>query len=261
MDTIDGKPLRVLLLGGTSEAAALAERLSATPGRTATLSLAGRTAKPAASPVAVRIGGFGGIAGLDEYLAREDIDAVIDATHPFAAAISANAVAACGQCGVPLLAVERLPWQKVAGDDWHEHPTIESAIAALPQEPHRIFSALGRSTVGALCLAPQHQYVIRVVDPISPPPELRNATIIAARGPFQTADDAALFRQHGIDIVLAKNSGGDAAYAKLEAARLLGLKVHIVRRPVIAKRAMVHSVDEAMVWIAAHRSPLADRGV
>jgi precorrin-6A/cobalt-precorrin-6A reductase len=261
MMAMSERPLRILLLGGTSEAAHLAERLAGTPVIAATLSLAGRTINPAASPLPVRTGGFGGITGLAEYLRREGIALVIDATHPFAAQISNNAIAAAAGAGVSLLAVERPAWSKAIGDDWEEHASIDAAIAALPATPQRIFSALGRSSLAALCAAPQHRYVIRVIDPITPPPGLPYATIITARGPFRTEDDAALFRAHDIQCVLAKNSGGSAAYAKIEAARQFGLKVHIVRRPRTGARPTVDSVDEAMAWIAAHHSPRAERGV
>ena len=261
MMSMNKRPLRVLLLGGTSEAAHLAERLASTPAIAATLSLAGRTVNPAASPLPVRTGGFGGVSGLAEYLTRENVALVVDATHPFATQISNNAIAAAAATGVSLLAVERPEWGKAIDDDWDEHATIEAAIAALPEAPQRIFSALGRSSLGALCAAPQHHYVVRVVDPITPPPRLPHATIITARGPFQTEDDAALFRQHGIQCVLAKNSGGSAAYAKIEAARQLGLKVHMVRRTVIGARPTVNSVDDAMAWITKHHSPRAKRGV
>ena len=261
MIAMNERPLRVLLLGGTSEAARLAERLASTPRIEATLSLAGRTGNPAASPLAVRTGGFGGVSGLVEYLTRERIALVMDATHPFAAQISNNAIVAAAATGVSLLAVERPKWGKAIDDDWDEHASIEAAIAALPEAPQRIFSALGRSSLAALCRAPQHHYIVRVVDPITPPPGLPLATIITARGPFRTEDDTALFRQHGIQCVLVKNSGGSAAYAKIEAARQLGLKVHMVRRPMIGARPTVNSVDEAMAWIRKHHSPRAKRGV
>lgn len=255
MAEIKARRLRVLLLGGTSEAALLAERLASAPDIEATLSLAGRTANPGPSPLPVRVGGFGGVAGLAEYLTREGIDLVVDATHPFAAQISDNAIAACEPTNVPLLAIERPAWTKVSGDDWQEHETVEAAIAALPKAPQRIFSGLGRQSIAALCSAPQHHYVIRVIDPVAPPRELPHATIVTARGPFQTEDDIALFQEHAIQCVLAKNAGGSAAYAKLEAARLLGLKVHMIRRPKIGLRPIVNSVDDVMAWIANHHSP------
>jgi precorrin-6A/cobalt-precorrin-6A reductase len=261
MTAINSKPLKVLLLGGTSEAIALAHHLARAHDLVATLSLAGRTANPTAGPLPVRIGGFGGVDGLAAYLAKENVDLVIDATHPFAAAISTNAIAACEQEGIPLLAVERPPWTRTGGDDWEEHETIAAAIAALPQTPKRIFSSLGRQAIDALCAAPQHHYLIRVIDPITPPPALPHATIVAARGPFRTEDDVILFEQHGIECVLAKNAGGTAAYAKLAAARQMGLKVYMVRRPAIPERPVVRSINDALAWIAVRHSLCSDRGV
>jgi precorrin-6A/cobalt-precorrin-6A reductase len=253
--------LKVLLLGGTGEAAQLAERLPAVPGVSATLSLAGRTTNPRASALPVRVGGFGGPAGLADYLKRESVDLVVDATHPFAANISNNAAAACETTGVSLIALDRPAWEKTPGDDWEEFDTVEAAIAALPKAPQKIFSGLGRSSVAALCSAPQHHYVIRVVDEITPPPELPHATIVTARGPFRTEDDIALFQEHAIQCVLAKNAGGNAAYAKIAAARKLGLKVYMIRRPPILARSTVSTVEEVMERIAAHHSLRTERGV
>jgi precorrin-6A/cobalt-precorrin-6A reductase len=254
-------PLRILLLGGTTEAAWLADCLSREKTVQATLSLAGRTASPVASPLPVRIGGFGGIEGLSGYLAREGIDLLIDATHPFAARMSTNAIAASAQAGIPLLAVERPPWKPVTGDDWDEHESIDAAIAALPNSPQNVFSGLGRRSIAALSKAPQHRYLIRVIDEARPPPALPHATIVAARGPFRMEDDVELFGQHGIRHVLAKNAGGSATYSKIEAARKLGIKVHMVRRPAIAPRLTVASVKDAMTWIMAHHQRRSERGV
>jgi precorrin-6A/cobalt-precorrin-6A reductase len=253
--------LRILLLGGTSEAASLADRLSRERNVLATLSLAGRTAHPVMSPLATRVGGFSGIEGLIDYLKRERVDLLIDATHPFAARMSRNAIAASTEARIPLLAIERPPWTPISGDDWDEHETIDDAIAALPVTPQNVFSGLGRQSIDALCKAPQHRYVIRVVDRIEPPLNLPRATIIAARGPFRTEDDIKLFEHHGTQFVLAKNSGGSAAYSKIEAARLLGIKVHMIRRPAIAPRLTVASVEDAMTWIAVNHRGRSDRGV
>lgn len=261
MDATRDRPLNILLLGGTSEASRLANELARMPSVTATLSLAGRTRKAAPSPLPIRIGGFGGVDGLASYLTHHSVDLVIDATHPFAAQISDNAIAACAKTGMPLLAVERPPWQRAVGDTWSEHATIEGAIAALPDTPSVVFSALGRSSIPLLSAKPQHRYVIRVVDPVVLPPELSHAVVALARGPFRTEDDIALFREHGIACVLAKNSGGDAAYAKIEAARRLQLPVYMVERPAIADRHAVATVDEALAWIAHHLPVRTKRGV
>lgn len=253
--------LRVLLLGGTSEAASLAHRLANDRSVAATLSHAGRTANPAASPLPVRVGGFGGVDGLSAYLTREDIDLLIDATHPFAANISRNAIAAAAAARIPLLVVERPPWTPVNGDDWTEYDSIEAAIEGLPSTPQDVFSGLGRQAIPALSGAPQHRYVIRVVDASEPPANLSHATIIAARGPFRVEDDIALFTRHGIRHVLAKNAGGNATYSKIEAARQLSIKVHMVRRPAIGSRPTVTSVEEALAWIETHRHRRSARGV
>jgi precorrin-6A/cobalt-precorrin-6A reductase len=261
MDAIMDQPFNILLLGGTSEAVIAARHLATMPGIAATLSLAGRTNKAAPSPLPVRIGGFGGIDGLASYLTREAVNLVLDATHPFAAQISGNAVAACAEANVPLLAIERPPWKSIASDDWREHRDIEAAIAALPDAPQTVFSALGRSSIPKLVAKPQHRYIIRVVDPIDLPSELMQATAIVARGPFRTEDDIALFREHHVTAVLAKNSGGDAAYSKIEAARHLHLPVYMVTRPPIADRRSVATVSEALSWIAHRQASRAERGV
>ncbi|AGK59093.1 cobalt-precorrin-6x reductase [Hyphomicrobium denitrificans 1NES1] len=261
MDATTQRPLNLLLLGGTSEAARLAKELACMPGIATVLSLAGRTSKAAPSPVPVRIGGFGGIDGLENYLRQENVDVVVDATHPFAAQISNNAATACTMANVPLLAIERPPWEQTIRDNWSEHATIEGAVTALPEEPSTIFSALGRSSIPLLCAKPQHRYVIRVVDPMTPPPELSDAVIISARGPFRAEDDIALFREYRIVCVLAKNSGGDATYAKIEAAQQLQLPVYMVKRPTIVKRPAVTTIQDALAWITHHHSSRAKRGV
>lgn len=253
--------MRVLLLGGTTEASELARRFVNDDRFDATLSLAGRTSNPLASPIAVRIGGFGGVDGLVAYLTAEGIDAVVDATHPFAAQISANAIAACRTAGVTLIALERQPWAKVPGDTWLHFARVEDAIAALPREPMRVFSGLGRLSLDALLEAPQHHWVIRVIDPIEQPLDLPHATIVTARGPFKLGDDIALFNAHGIEAVLAKNAGGTAAYSKIEAAHQLGLSVYMIDRPAIPDRPVVRSVDEAWAELSAHHASLAKRGV
>lgn len=254
-------PLRILLLGGTTEAALLANRLGHANNIEATLSLAGRTANPAASKLPMRLGGFGGSDRLAGYLRQEKIDLLIDATHPFAARMSTNAVAAAAAAEVPLLAVERPAWSPVDGDHWIEHDGVDAAIAALPSEPQDIFSGLGRQAIDALCRAPQHRYLVRVVDPIELPCELLYSEVIAARGPFRTGEDARLFADYNIRYVLAKNAGGDATYAKIEAARQLGITVHMVRRPPIPARPTVASAEEALAWIATHHHARSDLGV
>ncbi|MCB2111862.1 MAG: precorrin-6A/cobalt-precorrin-6A reductase, partial [Rhodobacteraceae bacterium] len=155
---------RVLLLGGTTEAATLARHLAA-KGVDAIYSYAGRTDNPADQPLPTRTGGFGGAEGLVRYLKEAGISHVVDATHPFAAGMSRNAIAACTETGLPLCALERAPWTPDDADDWIEVPDIAGAIAALPEEPSRIFLAIGRQNLAPFTAKPWHQYVLRVVDP------------------------------------------------------------------------------------------------
>lgn len=254
-------PLRILLLGGTTEATTLAQRLARESNIEATLSLAGRTAAPAPNPLPTRVGGFGGSEGLAAYLHQEKIGLLLDATHPFAARMSTNAVVAATATGIPLLAIERPAWTPVAGDDWIEFDSIEAAVTGLPDEAQDVFSGLGRQAIDMLCRARQHRYVIRVVDPLELPCELMGAEVITARGPFQTGDDAMLFADYNIRYVLAKNAGGSAAYSKIEAARQLGIRVHMVRRPAIPARETVASAEEAWAWIDTHYRSRSDLGV
>ncbi len=261
MNKLEHHRRRVLLLGGTSEAGALARRFAGDDRFDVSLSLAGRTANPISAPVPVRSGGFGGVDGLAAYLAKERIDVVLDATHSFAAQISTNAIEACRQTGVPLIALERLPWQVQPGDIWHHFATVEDAIAALPPEPMCVFSGLGRLSLDALQATPQHHWVIRVIDPIAGPLGLPHARIITARGPFKAEDDVALFQSHSVEAVLAKNAGGDAAYSKIAAARVLGLPVYLIDRPALPPRDVVRSVDDAWARLCAHHASPAKRGV
>ncbi|MGQ0456707.1 MAG: cobalt-precorrin-6A reductase [Hyphomicrobium sp.] len=255
------KPMRVLLLGGTSEGNVLAAMLARDARFQPLLSLAGRTAAPKLPDVPLLSGGFGGGDALAAFIASQAIDLVIDATHPFAVQMSSNAVSACRASGAPLIALDRPAWEAQAGDRWRRFQGVVPAIAALPETPTRVFSALGRQSVALLAAAPRHRYVIRVVDAIAPPPDLPDSIVIAARGPFRTEDDEALFRTHGIEIVLAKNAGGPAAISKIEAARALGLTVFMVDRPAAPERPVVRSVDDAWRALLRHHASSADRGV
>jgi precorrin-6A/cobalt-precorrin-6A reductase len=252
---------KILILGGTLEARQLAGRLAGRADLDVTLSLAGRTAKPAAQPVAVRLGGFGGADGLAQYLAGQRIDILIDATHPYAATISANAAAAAAQTGTPILALRRPPWRAVAGDRWTEVDDIRAAVSALGDEPRRVFLAIGRKDVAAFAAAPQHDYLIRSVDPIEPPLKLPHVSFIAARGPFAEADERALLAQHRIEIVVSRNSGGEATYGKIAAAREVGLDVVMLRRPALPAVPSVETVDEALAWLDHAPASPAARGV
>jgi precorrin-6A/cobalt-precorrin-6A reductase len=251
----------VLILGGTMEARRLAERLAGRSDLTVMLSLAGRTAHPAALPVPVRSGGFGGVAGLVDYLKAERIDALIDATHPYAAVISANAAQAARITGVPLLALRRQSWAKVDGDRWTEVADMNEAVHALGDKPRRVFLALGRKEVAPFAQAPQHHYLVRSVDPIDPPLAVPHAEYIRARGPFSEDDERALLADRGIDVIVSKNSGGSATYGKIAAARALGIGVVALRRPTLPDVPSVETVDAALAWLDHALAPQAARGV
>jgi precorrin-6A/cobalt-precorrin-6A reductase len=252
---------RILILGGTTEARLLAERLAGRADLEVMLSLAGRTAAPARQPVPVRRGGFGGAAGLADYLAREHIDVLIDATHPYASAISANAWAASQTSDVRFVALRRPPWIAVAGDRWTEVENVRDAVRALGATPRRVFVALGRNEIAPLAEAPQHSYVIRSVDPIDPLLPLPHAVYVTGRGPFVEADELVLMRAHGIEGVIAKNSGGAATYGKIAAARALGVEVIMLRRPPLPDAPSVETVEEAIAWLDHALTSAAARGV
>jgi precorrin-6A/cobalt-precorrin-6A reductase len=252
---------RILILGGTTEARALGERLAKRGGLDVTLSLAGRTAAPVPHAVPVRVGGFGGAAGLADYLVAEHVDALIDATHPYATIISENAIAAARQTAVPFMTLRRPPWAAVAGDRWIEANDAKAAVSAIGQERRSVFVALGRNELKPFAGAPQHRYLVRSVDPVDPPLPLPQVTYVTARGPFSEADDRALMVAHAIDVVIAKNSGGGAAYGKIAAARTLGIEVIMLRRPAAPDAPAVDTVDEAIAWLDHALTSAAARGV
>jgi precorrin-6A/cobalt-precorrin-6A reductase len=253
--------MRILILGGTTEARQLAGRLAARAGLDVTLSLAGRTAEPAAQPVPVRTGGFGGAEGLADYLRDEKIHALIDATHPYAATISANAAAAASRTGVPLMALRRAGWEPVPGDRWIDVDQMVDAVQALGPGSRRVFLALGRKEIAPFEAAPQHHYLVRSVDPVEPPLRVPDAVYITARGPFAEEGERALLAEHGIDIIVAKNSGGAATYGKIAAARALSLPVILLRRPALPQVGAVESVEEVVEWLDHSAALAAARGV
>jgi precorrin-6A/cobalt-precorrin-6A reductase len=252
---------RVLILGGTAEARMLAERLAGHHELDVTLSLAGRTASPARQPVPVRSGGFGGAAGLADYLRRERIEALIDATHPYASRISANAIAAARQTNVRFVMLQRPPWVATAGDRWTDVDDVSEAVHALGPSPRRVFVTLGRNELAPFADAPQHHYLIRSVDPVEPPLPLPHASYVIGRGPFAEADDRALMATHSIEVVIAKNSGGNATYGKIAAARSLGIGVIVLRRPPAPDAPSVETIADAIAWLDHALTSAAARGV
>ena len=217
-------------------------------------SYGGRTRAPADQPLPTRIGGFGGVSGLADYIRGKRITHVIDATHPFAAEMSRNAVAACAETGTPLIALERAPWTKAPGDNWIEIADVDAAVAALPEAPANVFLAIGRQHIAPFATKPQHAYTLRFVDPPEAPLPFA-ADVIVSRGPFTLEGELEMMRTRGIAWIVARNSGGDGARAKIDAARRLGLPVIMIARPQLPERLRVESVAEIMQWLG-HRACL-----
>ncbi|WP_116599593.1 cobalt-precorrin-6A reductase [Primorskyibacter marinus] len=244
-----------LILGGTTEATALCLALSAA-GMGGTVSLAGRVVRPVRQPLPQRIGGFGGIAGLVRYLADHRISHVIDATHPFAAQISANAVRACAEAQVPLIALGRAPWSAGPDDNWTHVPDIAGAVAALNRPAARVMLAVGRMHLAEFAPNPQHFYLLRLIDAPEAALPFPDCRVVQDRGPFTTKGDLALMLAHRIDLVVSKNSGGTGAQAKLLAARALGIPVVMIDRPALPPRREVHDVAAVLDWLGHGRTDL-----
>lgn len=235
----------VLILGGTAEAAALAAALA---GRARVVtSLAGRTRSPHRPPGELRSGGFGGAEGLAAWLVAERVTALVDATHPFAARISANAVAASAATGVPLLRLERPAWRPGPGDDWRPVASLEDAAALLPQGA-RVFLAVGRQELATFAGRPDLRALVRTVDPPGALPIA--AEVVVARGPFEVAAETRLLQSRRIAWIVSKNAGGTGAAAKLAAACALGIPVILVERPVLPPAETAAGVESALAWLA-----------
>jgi precorrin-6A/cobalt-precorrin-6A reductase len=244
---------RALILGGIADASLLAAEI-ARAGIDAIYSYGGRTRAPADQPLPTRIGGFGGVSGLADTIRREGITHVIDATHPFAAEMSRNAVEACAQTGTPLIALERAPWAKATGDIWIDVADVDAAVAALPEAPANVFLAIGRQHIAPFASRPQHAYTLRFVDPPEAPLPFA-ADVIVSRGPFTLDGELQMMRAQDINWIVARNSGGDGARAKIDAARRLGLPVVMISRPQLPERPRVESIAEVMQWLG-HRTCL-----
>lgn len=249
----DSNQPRVLILGGTAEAASLARTLADSYGDKVdvTTSLAGRTRAPDPLPGQVRSGGFGGAEALADYLKDQRIAAVIDATHPFAAQISANAVIACEIANVPRLVLSRPGWSPQPGDDWVDFDSVEAAAAGLSRFGRRAFLTIGVQELSAFADLADIWFLVRLIDTPADPLPLTDCQIITGRGPFSVDGERALMVSHRIDVLVTKASGGDATAAKLEAARVLGLPVLMVRRPPAPEGPAVDDVSAAMDWVAS----------
>ena len=253
--------MRVLVLGGTTEASALAAMLAERSGIDAIMSLAGRTKNPRPSSLPSRSGGFGGAEGLVRWLTEHRIEAVVDATHPFAATMSRNAAEACSRLGLSLLGLRRPPWLAQPGDRWIGVATMADAVAALGVMPRRVFLTVGRFELAPFAAMPQHIYLVRSIEPIGDALPAPNVNSLRARGPFDEAGERALLEREQIDIVVTKNSGGSATYAKIAAARGLGLPVVVVTRPEKPPVAEAASAEAALDWIAGQLRTPTLRGV
>jgi precorrin-6A/cobalt-precorrin-6A reductase len=237
----------VLVLGGTGEARRLAAALHGEPAFAVTSSLAGRVAVPRLPCGDVRIGGFGGADGLLGWLRGHRTDAVVDATHPFASRMTAHAVAATAAAGVPLLVLRRPGWTPGPGDRWHRVPDALAAAALVPRLGERVFLATGSGDLPAFAGLAQW-CLLRSVDPPPPPLPARHHLVLA-RGPFTADAERALLREHRVDVLVARDSGGDLTAAKLVAARELGLPVVLLDRPPPPDAPAVATVEEAVAWL------------
>lgn len=214
-----------------------------------------------AQPVPVRVGGFGGSEGLAAFLQAEGFDLLIDATHPFANRISANAGIAARETDVQAFTLRRPGWIREPDDRWTNVQSIEEAVDALGKTPRNVFLAIGRQEVFHFEKAPQHRYLIRSVDPVKPEPSLPDVRFILATGPFAEDAEHDLLIENRIDVIVAKNSGGDATYGKIAAARALGIAVVMVERRPAADMRTVTTVEEALGLIDHIFSPKMKRGV
>ncbi len=244
---------RVLILGGTSDARILATKAALLSDLTVITSLAGRTQNPAVSAGQVqigqvRVGSFGGIQGLVDYLQAERIDGLIDATHPFAAQISWHAAAAAEIVKIPHLMLVRPAWEKTPADRWIEVESLQTAALTLPHLARRIFLTIGRQELAAFAHLSDLWFLMRMIEP--PTAAIPPGLILLERGPFTEAHEQARLIEYEIEAIVSKNSGGDATDAKLKAARTVGIPVVMVQRPLLPEGEQVTTIDAALRWIA-----------
>ena len=237
---------RLSILGGTGDAVKLASLAIDLPGLEVITSLAGRTSTPQNLVGDVRIGGFGGEAGLIAYLQTEQIDLLIDATHPFAAQISQNAAGAATKVGIPRLMLIRPEWARLPEDNWIKVESVEAAVMAIPASAERIFVTIGRQQLAPFATLTDKWCLMRSIDP--PDPRiLLPGKLLLDRGPFSLESERELLREYQIQAIVSKNSGGDATYAKIIAARELGLPVVMVQRPILQGRGFANVPEGEIV--------------
>lgn len=249
----DASERRILILGGTTEAALLARLIERRRGLKAISSLAGRTREPAPLPGTTRSGGFGGIEGLIRYVREEHIDVIVDATHPYAEQISRHAVVASRSTGVPLVRLERPPWPRQPGDRWALVDSVVEAARLCGDFGRRAFLTIGGKELQAFANLERMWFLVRLVEPPLEPLPLLHYEVATGRGPFTAEDERKLLQKNRVDMVIAKNSGGDATYGKIAAARALGLPVILVRRPVppfdLPASAIFATPDDVVAWV------------
>jgi precorrin-6A/cobalt-precorrin-6A reductase len=240
--------MRILILSGTTEASALAEACAGRAGLEVISSLAGRTRAPRALPGEVRVGGFGGADGLARFLQARAVDRLIDASHPFAEQIGRHAERACRMTGVPRLRLLRPPWQRRADDLWVAVADLAEAARRLPEFGRRAFLTVGHRDLGAFAGLADVWFLVRTIEVPARLP-LQRALWLQGRGPFPLEAELALLRDHAIDVLVTKASGGEATYAKIAAARELGLPVIMTQRPPPPPGPVVSTVAEALDWL------------
>lgn len=244
--------MKLLILGGTGDASALIKKATSIAGLNITLSLAGRTetarnSSQTNSSIQTRIGGFGGIEGLIDYLQQNSIDLIIDATHPFAAQISHHGATAARTYGIPYLIIDRPQWEKKIGDNWLEVETIAAAAKILPNVAKRVFLTIGRQELATFAHLQDIWFLMRAID--SPEPPIPRGEIILDRAPFALEKERKLLLKYKIEAIVSKNSGGDATYSKVFAARELGIPLIMIKRPSLPPADRVSSVEEALAWL------------
>jgi precorrin-6A/cobalt-precorrin-6A reductase len=250
---------RVLILGGTGEAAELTTKIEQIPGVEAIASFAGRTEQinrvslknsvAPNPPVATRIGGFGGVNGLIDYLRSQQINFIIDATHPFAAQISFNAAQAADECGIPRLMLVRPAWEQQPGDLWISVASHQAAANILPGLADRIFLSIGRQEIASYAHLKYLWFLMRMISPPAADMPVPTGKIILEQGPFSLAQERSLFLEEQIGAIVSKNSGGDATYSKIIAARELGIPVVMVQRPSRPDGTQVSDIAAVLNWV------------
>ena len=242
----------VLVLGGTGEARALAGALHERSGVRVISTLAGRIADPRLPAGEVRVGGFGGPEGLARYIAAERVDAVVDATHPFAERMSWSAYEACAAAATKLLRLERPPFHRDPQIDWREAASLEEAAALLPAAGRSVFLTTGRQGLAVFAGVRGAFFLVRCVDAPDPAALPPDHVLVLERGPFTLENELALIGEHALDVLVTKDSGGEMTQAKLAAARARDLPVIVVARPPRPATQTVRTVQEALAWVGEH---------